>query len=90
MNMTSECDCVNVNQKKIIPDVGILASKDPVAIDEASLDLSKHNGEQDLAQKSFQNLNGRTQLEYAEKIGLGSRKYQLIKVSLKEPVNQPA
>jgi len=80
MNMTKECDCLPVNQKKYIPDVGILASRDPVAIDEATLDLTIGRDGLDLAKKSFEHLDGRIQLEHAQKICLGQRDYELVEL----------
>lgn len=80
VNMTKECDCLPVNQKKFIPDVGILASRDPVAIDEATLDLTIGEDGIDLAKKSFGHLDGRIQLEHGQKIGLGQREYELVEL----------
>jgi uncharacterized Fe-S center protein len=54
-----------------IPDIGIFASTDPVAIDQACLDA---------AEKAGKKFKGSEQLAYAEKIGLGSRKYELIEI----------
>ena len=39
INVTPDCDCLPWSDAPIVPDVGVLASKDPVAIDAASLDL---------------------------------------------------
>ena len=79
-NMTKLCDCMDVNQKRMINDIGILGSDDPVALDQATLDLTKIHNKKDLGEMSFPELDPLIQLEHAEKIGLGSRKYQLIKV----------
>ncbi|HOV12967.1 MAG TPA: DUF362 domain-containing protein, partial [Spirochaetota bacterium] len=68
MNVTAGCDCEPKKMKPITGDIGVLASSDPLAIDQASFDLVKKEG------KEFK---GKTLLEYAEKIGLGSRKYVL-------------
>ena len=76
-DMTKECDCMNITQKPIIPDIGILASCDPVAIDQATLDLTRKKNGKDIGRISYENLNPEIQLEHAEKIGLGSRKYLL-------------
>lgn len=82
INMTPECDCFNAPQKKILPDVGILASTDPVAIDKATIDLTdivlqsaKHS-----LNSHYSELNPMVQLEHGQKIGLGSLDYELIKV----------
>ncbi len=72
-NITRGCDCMGRKMKIILPDLGVFASTDPVAIDQACLDLiDKRAGK-----KKF---GGRHLLEYAEKIGLGTRKYKLVKV----------
>ena len=55
--------------RKCVPDIGVFASLDPVALDSACYDAVKSAG------KRFK---GHEQLEYAEKIGLGSREYELI------------
>jgi uncharacterized Fe-S center protein len=38
--MTKDCDCLDIKQKPIVADVGVLAGSDPVAIDQAVLDLT--------------------------------------------------
>ena len=63
-------------------DIGILASLDPVALDQACLDLvyavrlSDGNDNRPLVER-IESRHGRHTVEYAEKIGLGSRKYEL-------------
>jgi uncharacterized Fe-S center protein len=73
-NITRFCDCEGRTMKPIAPDIGILASRDPVAVDTASLDLVQKNK----GRKIFQ--RGRRILRYAEKIGLGTTDYQLVNV----------
>lgn len=93
MNITPDCDCVAWSDYPIVPDIGILASKDPVAIDAASYDLvNKQMGlKNSMLEKNFEEgadkfrgmwseVDARYQLVYAEKIGLGSMDYHLIKV----------
>lgn len=58
--------------KPITENIGVLASKDPVALDTACLDLVQKNSGEILFEK------GRQTLKHAEKIGLGSMKYQLV------------
>lgn len=77
IDMTEGCDCFGGRQKPIIPDVGILASPDPVAIDQATLDLTSRRHGESLAKKSEPGLDPTIQLDHAEKIGLGSRAYRL-------------
>ncbi|MBN1150211.1 DUF362 domain-containing protein [candidate division WOR-3 bacterium] len=75
INVTKLCDCVSKPLKKIADDVGVLVSTDPVAIDQASLDLlEKRNG-----RKVFR--RGRYILGYAEEVGLGKREYELKDIS---------
>lgn len=70
--VTKECDCFGIAQKPIIEDIGILLSYDPVAIDQASFDLAQKQG---FAEKAGADA---FQTEYAEKIGLGRRDYELV------------
>lgn len=79
-HITKECDCVNKAQDKISEDIGILASYDPVAIDQASLDLLQDKTQEDILKRIWPNNDYNAQLAHAEKIGLGSRKYELIEI----------
>lgn len=74
-NITPECDCMGKKMKPLMPDIGVLASSDPVALDKACYDLVADKG------KKF---GGVEQLDYAEKIGIGSQNYILIQVENKE------
>ncbi|WFA09282.1 DUF362 domain-containing protein [Tissierella sp. Yu-01] len=73
-NITKDCDCSGTHMKPIADNIGILAGKDPVALDTACLDLVQENSRQKLFEK------GRTSLRHAEKIGLGTMKYELKKI----------
>lgn len=77
INMTKDCDCFGVKSEPIIDDIGVLAGKDPVAIDQAVLDLTIINNK-NISELSYPNVDANTQLIYGEKIGLGSRSYKLI------------
>ncbi|MEW6622763.1 MAG: DUF362 domain-containing protein [Bacillota bacterium] len=81
IHITKECDCINKAQDKVCEDIGILASYDPVAIDQASIDLVKQKTGTDLLGKLWPENNYNIQLEHAEKMGLGSRKYELVGVN---------
>ncbi|MEW5947114.1 MAG: DUF362 domain-containing protein [bacterium] len=92
MNVSPDCDCCGWTDASIVPDVGILASFDPVALDQAALDLvneaaalpgTKLARKEAAANKfaAMYGVGGEHQLEYAEKIGLGSRKYELVRVA---------
>ncbi|MEL7648093.1 MAG: DUF362 domain-containing protein [Sedimentibacter sp.] len=74
-NITKECDCAGTHMKPIADNIGILAGKDPVAMDAACLDLVQKNSGKNLFDK------GRTSLRHAEKIGLGSMSYEIIEIN---------
>jgi uncharacterized Fe-S center protein len=74
-NITKDCDCVGESMKPITDNIGVLAGKDPVALDTACLDLVQKSSGQKLFQK------GRASLRHAEKIGLGTMKYKLIDIT---------
>ncbi len=81
-NISIDCDCNGNPAKPELKDMGILASTDPVALDQACVDLVyKHqNTKGDDATsliKRIEQQHGIHTIEHAEKIGLGSRKYQL-------------
>ena len=78
MNRLSvDCDCNGHPAEPDIHDIGILASTDPVALDQACYDLvSQAEGSKALMER-IERRHGLHTLEHAEKIGLGSRTYQL-------------
>ena len=95
MNVSPNCDCWSHNDTAIVPDIGILASFDPVALDRACVDLvnstppvmtscigekfetSENRDKFTLAQP---HTDWRLGLDYAEKIGLGTQDYEIIKI----------
>lgn len=93
MNVSPDCDCAPWSDRPIVSDVGLLASKDPVAIDQAAFDLvNQKRGNKDSAlQKNYApgenkftgvhpDIDCEAQLKHGEKIGLGTRDYQLIEL----------
>jgi len=81
ISITSDCDCMDSPDEKIADDIGILASTDPVAVDQAALDLiEKTSGKTIEKLSKYPRLNASWQIEHAEKIGLGIRKYKLIEI----------
>ncbi len=81
-NMSVDCDCCSVAEDPKINDIGILASTDPVALDQACVDLvynSNDPGKKDLIER-IESRNGVHTIEAAEKLGVGSRKYKLINI----------
>ena len=81
MNRLSvDCDCDGNPAEPDIHDIGILASFDPVALDQACVDLVyKAEGNESLV-KRIENRHGIHALEHAEAIGLGSRAYDLVNI----------
>lgn len=81
-NMSVDCDCCAVAEDPKIGDIGILASLDPVALDQACLDLVYHcddPGKKDLIER-IESRNGIHTVEAAKEIGVGSREYDLIEI----------
>lgn len=77
VDMTRNCDCLNKRQKKEVPDIGVLASTDIVAIDQATVDITARAHGSSLAEKFHPSLDPAIQITHAEKVGMGSRSYQL-------------
>lgn len=84
-NMSVDCDCVATPEKPTLKDYGILASLDPVALDQACVDIifnmtaSEGNDNAPLKER-ISSRHGTHTIEHAEKIGLGSRKYTLVNI----------
>ncbi|MCM1106251.1 MAG: DUF362 domain-containing protein [Blautia sp.] len=80
-NISIDCDCDGNPSEPDIHDIGILASTDPVAIDQAAIDLCfAAEGSRSLQQR-VEMQNGLHTLEHAEEIGLGSRTYELVDIN---------
>lgn len=82
MEITKDCDCLGLHQKPLLTDIGFLASLDPVALDKAVHDLIIERAGRTLESMSYPKLDGTVQIRYAEKLGLGTAAYELVKVSL--------
>lgn len=98
MDISPNCDCHSENDAPILPDIGMFASFDPVAIDQACADAclrQEPTADSQLidrmSEKNFRDYHDHFKncapesewkacLEHAEKIGLGSRKYNIIKI----------
>ena len=81
IQVTKDCDCMAKNQKPIVEDAGILASVDPVAIDQATADLIVGKGGGADPLRAGYDLDWSGQLAHGEKIGLGTRTYDLVEVA---------
>jgi uncharacterized protein len=79
-DMTKDCDCFSTKQEKLIPDIGILGSGDPVALDMATLDLIRQREGKDLGELSYPKLDPMVQIRHAEKMGMGTTRYALQRV----------
>lgn len=77
-HLSIDCDCNGYPAKPNMADIGILASLDPVALDQACVDLVYAAPDGKSLIKRMESRNGIHTLEHAEKIGLGSRSYQLV------------
>lgn len=91
------CDCYGHSDAPIIPDLGILASTDPVALDQACADLvnqsrglpntamqSGHEPGSDKFRGVYPNIDWEVQLEHGQNVGLGQREYELVKLKPKQ------
>ena len=92
-DITPACDCFGHSDAPIVHDLGIVASKDPVAIDQASVDLvNQQTGTaasclkeglkpgEDKFRAVYPKVDWTIQLDHGEHIGLGSREYELITI----------
>lgn len=81
-NMSVDCDCCAVAEDPCMKDIGILISTDPIAIDQACLDLvyaSDDPGKEHLIER-IESRNGVHTIEAAEALGYGYRDYELIEI----------
>ena len=80
--MSVDCDCDSNQGDPVMADIGIAASLDPVALDQACIDMiwnSDDDGKEELKTR-IDSREGRHILPYAESIGLGTREYELINI----------
>ncbi len=75
INISPNCDCFHTNEPMIAPDIGILCSFDPVALDQACYDLIK-----EAIDNLHPEIDPRVQLSYAEKFGVGKRNYEIASI----------
>jgi uncharacterized Fe-S center protein len=93
VQISPACDCYPNSDAPIVRDIGIVASTDPVAIDSASCDLVNNEESipntaikkmlkqgEDKWRALYPTIDWNFQLNHAEKMGLGSRKYTLVKI----------
>ena len=81
-NLSVDCDCCAVAEDPCMQDIGILASTDPVAIDQACIDLvynSEDKGKEHFIER-VESRHGIHTIEVAEELGVGNREYELINI----------
>lgn len=81
-NLSVDCDCCSVAENPCMADIGILASTDPIAIDQACIDLvynSKDPGRDHFVER-VERQNGIHTIEAAAELGFGTREYELINI----------
>ena len=80
MNVTPLCDCVPWSGRPIAHDIGVLASKDPVALEQACYDLICKEMGHDVFKHAHPEVNATRIIDYACEMGLGSKDYELISI----------
>ncbi len=75
--ITKDCDCMGVAQPALVEDIGLLASFDPVALDQAVMDLVQERAGRTIEELAWPGHDATVQVRYAEELGLGSRAYTL-------------
>ena len=81
LDITPHCDCFPHSKEPVARDAGVAASRDMVAVDQASLDLIIEQEGRDVFEE-HSGVSGIYQLSHAERLGLGSRKYRLVEISI--------
>lgn len=81
-NMSVDCDCCAVAEDPCMSDIGILASLDPIAIDQACIDLvyNSEDSGRDYFVERVERQNGIHTIEAAAELGFGTREYELINI----------
>ncbi len=81
-NMSVDCDCCAVAEDPCIKDIGIVASLDPVAIDQACIDLVKASNDEGKEHflERVNSRNGTHTIDVAAKLGIGNKEYELIQL----------
>jgi uncharacterized Fe-S center protein len=76
-HITKYCDCYRTMEPPILDDIGVMAGADPVAVDFACAELVNKTFGSDFWRHIFPHIDWNVQLDYAEKIGLGTRNYTI-------------
>lgn len=81
-NMSVDCDCCSVAEDPCMKDIGILASLDPIAIDQACIDLVKNSNDEGKEHflERVESKNGTHTIDVAAELGFGTKEYELIDI----------
>lgn len=79
-HITRHCDCIGLTKDPLVPDIGIIASGDPVALDQASWDLVREAGGGDVFRTAWPELDPEIQLRHGVEMGLGGGDYTLLEL----------
>jgi hypothetical protein len=80
IDVSPNCDCYGFNGAPVVPDIGVLASYDPVAIDAASVDMVNKASGTDKFRQIYPDIDWSIQLSYAESLGIGERSYKITEI----------
>ncbi len=80
LSMTKDCDCMTGSLRPVYPDLGVMASRDPVALDKAAVDLITEKCGKPYRSFSYPHIDEEIQLRHGQEIGLGSLSYDLIEI----------
>jgi uncharacterized protein len=78
IDISPGCDCCSFSNAPIVPDLGILLSDDPVAIDKASVELVNNQYSIDRFKEIYKDIDWNWQLDYGSKMGIGNAEYEII------------
>ena len=77
-HITKFCDCNTRKDKVLLDDIGIVAGADPVAVDQASIDIVNKIYGKNFIKELYPDIDYTVQLDYAQRLGIGSRDYELV------------
>lgn len=77
-DITKNCDCLGMDESAVVDDIGLLVSRDPVAIDQAVLDLVRERAGDRFESFAYPQHDASIQLEYAEELGIGERRAEIV------------
>lgn len=80
LDITPDCDCYGYSNAPISPNIGVLASFDPLSIDQASIDLINKETGEDIFRKIWPKIDYGHLLKYCEELGIGKREYKIVNI----------